>query len=163
MGSPGRIPKPPRLKIVEGRGTRKRDGVPTDSGGRPVEVLDLGGRRGVPLKPVHLSADASWLWDQVVEQMESVGLLKPVDGPALEVVCETFSRWREAVRLRRSKELLGRNSQGVVAAPWVGIEERASRDFRSWCTEFGFTPASEGKIVGELSNAQQNGGSGNPF
>jgi len=154
----GRKATPPALRIIDGRGTRK-DGRPTDSGGRPV---DEGPKftRHAPPKPAELSEDASWLWDRIVEQMETVGLLKPIDGPALEVVCETFARWREAVRFRRERAILGKNSQGVVAAPWVGIEERASKDFRAWCAEFGITPAAEKNLV---SGDDQNGGDDNPF
>ncbi|MDO5676517.1 MAG: P27 family phage terminase small subunit [Propionibacteriaceae bacterium] len=162
------VPRPPKLRIVGGRGTRK-DGLETDSGGRPV----LPGpefQRQAPPKPAHLSPDASWLWDQVVEQMTAGGLLKPLDGASLEVACETWARWREAVRTRQAvaaqgkNGLLGRNSQGTVAAPWIGIEERASKDFRAWAAEFGLTPSAENHLPsGPLSGAAPASGNGNPF
>lgn len=159
-----RRPGPTQLRIVQGRGTRK-DGRPTDSGGRPInEGPDF--VREAPEKPDHLSPDASWLWDRAVEQMMQVGLLKPLDGPALEVACENFARWRESVRYRQQHGLLGKNSQGTVAAPWTGLEERASREFRAWAAEFGFTPAAEKALAGEggASNGNSGGDSGsNPF
>jgi len=92
--------------------------------------------------------------------MESIGLLKPIDGPSLEVMCETFARWRDAVRQRQQHGALGKNSQGVVAAPWVGIEERASKEFRAWCAEYGITPAAEKNIKQESGAAD---GGENPF
>lgn len=106
-----------------------------------------------------MSPDAAWLWDQVIEQMAGPGLLKPMDAPSLEVVCETFARWREAVRFRKEKALLGKNSQGIVAAPWIGIEERASREFRAWCAEYGLTPAAEKN----LASGDGDDGRDNPF
>lgn len=142
----GRKAMPPDLRIIGGRGTRK-DGIPTDSGGRPIPE-PIGFTRQAPEKPLVLSPDAEWLWDRVIEFMEEVGLLKPLDAAALEVACETFARWREAVRFRRDHALLGKNSQGTVTAPWIGIEERASKDFRAWCSEFGFTPAAERHLIG---------------
>lgn len=161
-----------------------------DSAGRPVEEPPPFARK-VPDKPDRLSADASWLWDQVIKHMETVGVLKPLDAAGLEVACETFARWREAVRMRQAVPrpvedwtpdpdskvpadqqkrpltpggLLADNSQGRVTAPWIGIEERASRDFRTWCAEFGFTPAAEKNLVsGASGSGGMPGGGDNPF
>lgn len=147
----GRKPRPVTLRLVEGRGDGK------DSAGRPLpKPLDT--QRGMPEKPDDLSPDADWLWDVIAEQYDA--LLKPADAASLEVVCETFARWREAVRFRRERALLGSNSQGVVAAPWIGIEERASKDFRAWCAEYGLTPASEHHLTGGDDGG---GESENPF
>lgn len=146
VAAAGRPAAPRALRIIQGQGVRA-DGTPTDSGGRAIEE-GVAFTRRAPSKPDHLSDDASWLWDQVVDQLESVGLLKPIDGPALEIVCETFARWRDAVRMRKDQGTLATNSQGRVTAPWVGIEERASKEFRSWCAEFGFTPAAEKNLPG---------------
>lgn len=139
--------KPRALKIVEG-----------NPGRRPLEP-EVNFGRGLPIKPDELSPDASWLWDLIVSQMQGVGLLKPLDAASLEAVCETFARWREAVRFRRERGFLGENSQGVVAAPWVGVEERASREFRAWCAEYGLTPAAEKHVAGQ----DQDAGVVNPF
>lgn len=144
----------PQLRLLNGRGPGK------DSAGRKVaEPLPID--RAQPVKPDGLSADAGWLWDQVLAQYSSVGLLKPLDASSLEVACETFARWREAVRQRKLHGMLGKNSQGVVTAPWVGIEERASKDFRSWCAEFGFTPAAEKNLSVESSTGGP--GATNPY
>lgn len=152
---------PAHLRIVGGRGTRK-DGRPTDSGGRPIEKgPDF--YRSAPAKPEGLSPDAETLWDLVVEQMATTGLLKPLDGPALEVACENYARWKEAVRFRQEHGLLGKNSQGVVAGTWTGIEERASREFRAWAAEFGFTPAAERALAGEVAGGGSTGADNNPF
>lgn len=130
-----------------------------DSGGRDIPDA-VAFARELPSKPAVLSADAEWLWDQVLEQMKTVGVLKPLDAASLEIACETFARWREAVRWRKDHALLAKNSQGTVAAPWIGIEERASKDFRAWAAEFGFTPASEKNLV---NGDGKDGGEDNPF
>lgn len=87
-------------------------------------------------------------------------MLKPIDGPSLEVMCQTFARWRDAVRQREERGALNENSQGVVTAPWVGIEERASKEFRAWCAEYGITPAAEKNLRAESGS---NDDDGNPF
>lgn len=154
----GRKARPPHLRLVEGRGPG-RDGQPRDSGGRPLPDTPSF-EREAPGRPGHLKGDAAWLWDQVVEQMTSRGLLKPIDGPSLEVMCQTFARWRDAVRQRENHGALGKNSQGVVTAPWVGIEERASKEFRAWCAEYGITPAAEKNLRTEAAGGDDDG---NPF
>lgn len=146
---------PPHLRVIAGRGKRL-DGQDTDSGGRPVSPSPEF-YRGAPRRPDQLSDDAGWLWDQVVNLMATVGILKPLDAAALEAACENFARWREAVRFRREHGILAKNSQGTVAAPWIGIEERASREFRAWCAEFGITPAAERNLRQEsLGDAEDN-------
>lgn len=151
QASHGRRAIPPQLKLLTGRGDGK------DTAGRPIPKPPPFTRRS-PDKPDELSADASWMWDLVVEQWHTLNMLKPLDGPALEVGCETYARWKESVRWRRKKQLLAANSQGVIPGPWIGIEERASREFRAWCNEFGLTPAAENKVgmVGAASDDNVN-------
>lgn len=156
-----RAAAPAKLRIVTGRGVRK-DGVPTDSGGRPIEP-EIPFSRSAPAKPEELSPDAAVLWDLVVDQMTSIGLLKPLDGPALQVACENYARWREAVRMRQKDGYLSENSRGRTAAAWIGIEERASREFRLWAAEFGFTPAAEKALAGEVAGVGTVTGDSNPF
>lgn len=154
----GRKGRHPKLQLLSGTGRKEGQ----DAAGRPIaEPLPF--TRELPAKPEVLSEDASWLWDQVIEQMRTVGVLKPLDAASLEVACETFSRWREAVRMRQEHALLATNSQGKVTAPWIGIEERASRDFRTWCAEFGFTPAGEKNLLSETAGNQSGGSGINPF
>lgn len=136
----GRKSKPAGLKLVEGRGSGR------DSGGRNVKQPPAF-RRIPPARPDDLSADAVELWDQIVVELPRLDLLKELDGAALRVGCETYARWREAVRMRQESGLLATNSQGRVTAPWIGIEERASKEFRAWCAEFGLTPAAEMKLA----------------
>jgi len=99
--------------------------------------------------------------------MTTIGLLKPLDGPALEVACENFARFRQAVRMRVEGSMLAPTTRGQGAAPWIGIEERASREFRLWAGEFGFTPAAEKALAGEVGNVVAPGDAGraggNPF
>ena len=54
------------------------------------------------------------LWDLVVDQMSTIGLLKPLDGPALQVACENYARWKEAVRFRQAHALLAKNSYDMA-------------------------------------------------
>jgi P27 family predicted phage terminase small subunit len=117
--------------------------------------------RGPLVKPDYLSEDASWMWDRVVEQMESVGLLKPLDAPALEAACENFATFREAVRWRHQHGLVNKGPQGVTVAAWVKAQLDSSREFRTWCAEFGMTPAAVHHLAAE--SGASDGPGDNPF
>lgn len=152
---------PAQLKLIEGRGNGR------DSGGRVVKTPPSF-TRIIPQKPEDLSPHAGYMWDKIVDELPRVGLLKELDEFALRVGCETYARWREAVdmRLQSAREapenrgLLARNSQGLTSAPWIGIEERASREFRAWVAEFGLSPAAEMKLA---KDGDANDDLDNPF
>lgn len=154
----GRKQAPANLRIIKGQGTNT-SGEHLDSGGRVIPP-PVGFARLAPEKPDDLSEDAEWLWDLIVDQLERVEILKPLDAASLQAACETYARWKEAVRFRLERGLLAKNSQGLVTAPWIGIEERASKEFRSWCAEYGLTPAAEGKLNAHGGETEDNV---NPF
>lgn len=144
----GRKSAPPKLRVL--KGSIDSDGNERDSGGRLIAKTP-NFVRVPPEKPFDLEGDAAWLWDLIVEQMGRLELLKPLDAPSLEMVCETYARWKHAVTMRRRLGSLGQNSQGTVVAPWVRVEESAGKEFRAWCAEYGLTPAAENKIATGVS------------
>lgn len=150
----GRKAAPAGLKLLEGRGRGK------DSGGREI-VPAPAFRRLPPDKPEGLSSAASEVWDQFIAELTRLQLVKPVDGPALEMACEAYARWREASAQLSLGGLTYRSDSGLRKTnPLVGIVERASAEFRAWCAEFGLTPAAERKLS---SPAADNDGEENPF
>lgn len=137
----GRKPRPHTLRVVEGQ----REG--RDSGGRkippPPPFIRI-----APERPDYLSPLAGELWDRIVEQLPKLGLLKELDGPSLEVMCETYARWRDAVEKRQKYGSVVKQAYGATIAPWVRIEAQASKEFRAWCSEYGMTPSAEMRLAG---------------
>lgn len=155
MASP--VARPAALKLIEGRGRGR------DSGGRKVaEVPKF--RRLPPTAPEWLPAEAAAEWERVVPELARLELLKPVDRAALTAYCLTWQRLVDAQKLADTYNtivttsadgeatsvegygLLATNSQGIVRAPWIAIQEAASKELRAWAAEFGFTPSAESKI-----------------
>ncbi|GAA4100869.1 phage terminase small subunit P27 family [Nonomuraea soli] len=150
----GRKPAPAGLKLVEGRGNGK------DSGGREV-VPPPAFRRLPPERPADLSETAATIWDEFVLELQRLQLLKPVDGPALQMACEAYARWCEGRQLLAAEGMTYLAPSGLTKVhPMVGVVERASAEFRAWCAEFGLTPAAEAKLV---SPAGDDDGAENPF
>jgi P27 family predicted phage terminase small subunit len=156
MASPK--PRPAALKLIEGSAGR-------DSGGRPI-VEPPAFVRLPPEAPEWLPAEARAEWDRVVPELSRLQLTKPVDRAALTAYVLTWQRLVDAQKLVTENQnvtlevddnglvtqinghgLLGRNSQGIVRAPWVAIIEAASKDLRAWCAEFGFTPSAEARLA----------------
>lgn len=171
MASPK--PKPPHLKLIEGRGNGR------DSGGRKVAQTPKF-RRLPPEAPEWLPAEARAEWDRVVDELANIEILKPVDRASLTAYCLAWQRLVDAQKLIEENEiveakaiknaegdvvdvvtmnghgLLGKNSQGIVRAPWISIIESASKELRAWAAEFGFTPSAENKLsVREADDADE--------
>ncbi|GIH76150.1 phage terminase small subunit P27 family [Planobispora longispora] len=150
----GRKAAPAGLKLLEGRGKGR------DSGGREVTPPPAF-RRLPPERPEDLTEEAAALWEEFVDELQRLQLLKPVDGPALQMACEAFARWKEARRILAIEGMTYVAHTGLVKVnPLVGVVERASAEFRAWCAEFGLTPAAEGKLA---TGAGDDGDEGNPF
>jgi P27 family predicted phage terminase small subunit len=152
-------PRPPSLKLINGRGEGK------DSGGRPVKPAP-GFVRLPPEPPEWLPVEAAAEWRRVVPEMQRLQLLKPVDRAALTAYVLAWDRLVTAQReLSRNLDdrgrvsVLGVNSQGVCRHPAVAVVEAASKDLRAWCGEFGFTPSAEGR----LNTPGGDGGEDNPY
>lgn len=146
-------PRPPALKLIEGRGNGR------DSGGRPV-AKDPGWVRLPPEPPELLWGDALEEWQRVVPELQRLSLTKPVDAASLTAYCLAFQRMVQAQRLIDEDGLLHTNSQGRVRHPAVAIVEAASKELRAWANEFGFTPSAENR-VGKVE--ADDGNEGNPF
>jgi P27 family predicted phage terminase small subunit len=155
MASPK--PRPAALKLIEGRNGR-------DSGGREVKPPPAFVRLP-PDAPEWLPDEARAEWERVVPELARLNLAKPVDRAALTAYVLTWQRLVDAQKLVTENRsvaidvdddglvtrvngygLLGKNSQGIVRAPWIAIIEAASKDLRAWCAEFGFTPSAEAKL-----------------
>jgi P27 family predicted phage terminase small subunit len=144
MMARGVKPRAAPLRLVEGRAPGR------DSGGRVVKTPPPF-RRIPPERPEHLSDIAAELWDRIVAELPRLGLLKELDGPSLEMLCETYAMWRDAKSKRERLGALGKNSQGVMIAPWTRLEREAANDFRSWCSEYGLTPSAEMRVSGQTT------------
>lgn len=138
-------PRPRNLQLLTARGVGK-DGVARDSGGRKISG-DPGFKRIAPRKPADMTPDASAMWDQIIEELARVALLKEADGGALYMLCESFSRWKAARDVRAAEGVLAETLSGTtIRHPATLAEEAASKEYLGWCREFGLTPSAEVRL-----------------
>lgn len=152
MASPK--PRPAALKLIEGRGNGR------DSGGRPIKQTP-GFVRMAPEPPDFLPEEARAEWDRIVPELQRLELLKPLDRAALTSYCLIWQRLVDAQRDIAAGNLTTHGSQGqLVEHPSVKVFMAASKELRSWASEFGLTPVAESRLnVGKADDA----GADNPF
>lgn len=107
-------------------------------------------RKGV-IRPKHLKGLASATWDALVEEMDAIGLLQRVDSQALEAACVAYA---QAVSAENAIAKHGMTYSVVDQIgneiprkrPEVDVLNAAWGRYRSFCTEFGLTPASRSRL-----------------
>jgi len=131
----------------------------------PTEVLKLRGswransrgkepkpEKGEPLMPDSLSDDAQLVWKDVVPLLEKMNVLTVVDSHALQILCETYCRWKDAEEKIRTHGTVFpiKNDDGSVKylqqSPFVGQANQAAKLLQSLLREFGMTPSARASI-----------------
>jgi len=109
---------------------------------------------GKPRKPAHLSPVAEEKWAEMVKILKQRGTLTKGDGPALEIYCESFARWRamleEIANEGAMVESTVLTSSGTpitkrIINPAVKAASQLENSLRAMLREFSATPASREK------------------
>jgi P27 family predicted phage terminase small subunit len=82
-----------------------------------------------------------------VPRLSGLGVLTELDGEALAVYCETYSRWRRALQEIRSVGVVTFTDQGSLKPnPAAGIAAQCERLMAAILVEFGLTPGSRSRV-----------------
>lgn len=141
MGRRGPAPRPPALKLLNGR----RDGY--DSGGRKVNAGPGFRREPLGPPPPDLPDVAAAEWAAVAPELDRLELSKAIDRTAFRTYCMAVQRLHDAQEAIDRDGLTVPGSTGsLVKHPAVAILEAAERSVRAWAQEFGLTPSAEGRL-----------------
>jgi P27 family predicted phage terminase small subunit len=147
MSLVGRKPRPPQLKVLNGRSPGR------DSGGRKVKDPPSF-VRVAPEPPSWLSREAKAEWRRVVPELARLKVLKQPSRSSLAAYCETWAAFAVAAKDARRGALITRTLtrrdgtvvEEPIANPAIAVQHAATRELRAWCAEFGLTPSSEGRL-----------------
>lgn len=144
MATRGRKPLPTKLKVLRGtdRPDRANDAEPTP------EIPDS-------LKP------PAWMKRKVAREafaemaarLYRLGLYTELDAMQLELLCQTYAKWREATR-RSNVDPLVSPKGGSYMNPSLSAELALGKRLQAIMTEFGLSPSSRTRLtVGEKESA----------
>ncbi|MHB1126868.1 MAG: phage terminase small subunit P27 family [Bacillota bacterium] len=140
MAVPGRKPKPPKLKLLEG-----------NPGKRKINKDEPRPRPIAPTCPPWLEKEAKKEWRRISRELEHVGLLTIVDMAALAGYCQAYARWKSAEKVISEQGLtmeIETQAGGLYTQqrPEVAIALKYLQQVKAFCAEFGLTPSSRGRM-----------------
>jgi len=121
------------------RGPRKK-WIPGD----PPKVVADSGR---PAKPAHVAEDeiASKAFDDVVEALEKMGILRKSHEMPIALFATEWSRHVVAARIARAAPIVD-GPRGPKANPAAGVASQAARVALDLLRDFALTPAALGRV-----------------
>jgi P27 family predicted phage terminase small subunit len=141
MGKRG--PKPTPTQTLKLRGSwlvNNRKGEPQPEKSRPNY-------------PDWISDNAKEAWEQLIPQLEQMGVLTHIDGMSLTVLCQTWSVWRKAVEfINKHGEVYPiKDGEGNVKCfmpfPQVALMHTTAITLDKYFSAFGLDPASRSRIT----------------
>ena len=143
----GRKPKPIARRIQAGNPGRRRLNTAAPSYRKLVAVA----------VPGWLSGEAAQMWDSLVPQLCSQGVLESTDLHNVEIFCLAYARMREAERHIQSHGLTVLSALGGLAKnPACTIFNEACRQIATFGALLGLDPSSRSRIMGAGKSGQEN-------
>ena len=132
----GRKPTPTRLKVVTG-----------NPGKHPINRNEPIPESIAPECPPELGPLARAEWDRLVGELARLRLLTRLDRAALAAYCGAYALWAEATQAIQTYGSMVKSPSGFpMQSPYISIANRQAEIMMRIASEFGFTPASRGRI-----------------
>jgi P27 family predicted phage terminase small subunit len=137
MGKRGPAPTPTKLRVLRGNPGRR----PIPEGPEP--------EPGLPVQPEGMSDAARAIWDRIIRDYGSTGVLTGVDTDALRVYCEAVVRYEHAAQLLEQSGPLVRGARGgdLVKNPLHQVVRDNADLVRAFARELGFTPSARSALT----------------
>ncbi len=119
---------------------RGRKPNPTLNG--PITPVDFS---SLPPVPEWLDDTAKSLWARLGPLLASRGLLDHNSLEAFAGLCECWGQWRAAIMGARSQGMTVESGTMLRLNPLLSYAKDMAKEFRSYCGEFGLTPATREK------------------
>ena len=137
MGTPGRVPKPSALKILEG-----------NPGKRPLNNREPKPARKAPPCPKWLEPEAKKEWRRLASKLEQLGILTEADMSVFASYCQAYARWKAAEEIISSHGFVSKTPSGYLQTiPHVSVAKEYARIMNRCAEQLGLTPASRSRLA----------------
>lgn len=142
MTKPGRRPTPTAIKRARG-----------NPGKRKLNEREPNPPLGAPRCPAWFDKDAKGAWKRLAVILDDLGVLATTDAWEMEVLCDTYSRWRKAcIYLQEHDNVLTRydedgNVSFVQSVPQVIIAKNLAALLRGMLSDFGLSPSARSSLI----------------
>lgn len=104
------------------------------------------------VRPTWLDATGRKMWEAIADELYDLDLITNVDTYALAIACDAYSKYVKASASIKKDGLVleHKNSIGAVnkvANPNVAIAQKYATQFKSFCSEFGLSPAARARLA----------------
>lgn len=142
----GRKPKPTARKRLEG-----------NPGKRPLNADEPKPTLGVPECPAFLSSVAKQFWNELIPELERMGLLAKIDGKALAAACQSYARWVQAERditkygILIDSPIISKKTGDIIGSmlkknPACNAAHNSLTQMRAFFSCFGMDPSSRSRL-----------------
>ena len=131
-------------KKAQVRGTLNASEVNAKKAKRPDYNADM------PQKPKGMTSGAVEYWDEIVPQLYHAGVLTKLDTVALQILCETYVTWKNAVQLvnkNKNGALVMDHKGEIKEAPEHKIMRQSEKRLIEMLSRFGMEPSGRKKIT----------------
>jgi P27 family predicted phage terminase small subunit len=133
----GRKPKPTQVKVLSG-----------NPGKRPLNLDEPRPEPAIPDCPPELRPAARREWARLVGELGQLRMLTNLDRAALAAYCRAYALWAEATEALQKYGVMVKSPAGFpIQSPYLSIANRQAEIMMRIASEFGFTPASRGRIA----------------
>ena len=141
--------KPTNLKVLEG-----------NPGKRPLPENEPKPTPIAPKRPSWLTGEGKKIWEKLAPELEKLGLLTSIDGEAFAAACQAWKDYVDCQKIikKHGRTYTYKNQGGFeneTERPEVKVANKALEQFRSFCREFGLTPASRAKIEVKTEDGEE--------
>jgi P27 family predicted phage terminase small subunit len=101
----------------------------------------------LPNCPAHLKGEARKEWKRIGRKLLECGLMTEIDGPALALYCQAWSRWVEAEEnLVKYGTVIKSPSGFPMPSPYLAIANKAMAQMTRVLVEFGMSPSARTRV-----------------
>lgn len=131
-------PKPLPRNIVALRGSK--DAIGKTNGLPEPEVV-------IPDPPDDMTDAAKAAWLTFAKQLAGMRVMTKADVASLQMLCETWARWKEATKDVTKNGFMLKSPNGYpIQNPMLAVANKAQAQCLALLAEFGLTPSSRSRI-----------------